>query len=169
LDRLLVDNSLEMLSQARASQPDLEVIHADFSRMPLDDASMAGVICSLALAHSDALEDVIAEFARVLRPDGRIVICDIHPSAVSLGWQAFFRHPSGEVVFVRNRLYSMSEYFSAFSRAGLQVARLSEIAFDRESLYAMQEKDPLIATVWADAFDGLPALVVWVLERSARG
>ena len=165
---LIVDHSLEMLEQGRTSHSELRVVRADFSRMPIADASASGVICSLALTHSGSLGQAVAEFARVLQDDGRIVICDVHPSAVSLGWQAFFRHPSGETVFLRNHLHSMSEYFSAFTEARLRVVKLSEIPFDRDSINAMEEKDVQAGTLLADAFEGLPALVVWVLERRAQ-
>jgi ubiquinone/menaquinone biosynthesis C-methylase UbiE len=167
---LLMDRSPEMLGQARSSHPELRAIRAEFGRIPLPDQSTTAVVCSLALTHTGDLAAAIAEFGRTLRPDGRVLICDIHPSAVSLGWQAFFRHASGQDVFLRNVLFSMSEYFTAFNGADLEVTGLSEIFFDQDSIRIMGERDPLAATVLAEAFDGLPALVVWEARpRSRRG
>lgn len=167
---LLMDRSPEMLGQARSSHPELRAIRAEFGRIPLPDQCTTAVVSSLALTHTDDLAAAIAEFGRTLRPDGRVLICDIHPSAVSLGWQAFFRHASGQDMFLRNVLFSMSEYFSAFTGADLEVTGLSEVFFDQESIRVMGERDPLAASVLAEAFDGLPALVIWEARpRSRRG
>ena len=168
LTPVLMDRSPEMLRQARSSHPELKAIRAEFSHIPLPNRSTTAVVSSLALTHTDDLAAAIAEFGRTLRPDGRIVICDIHPSAVALGWQAFFQHASGQDVFLRNALFSMSEYFAAFTQADLEVTGLSEVFFDQESIRIMGERDPLAATVLAEAFDGLPALVLWEARPKNR-
>lgn len=58
--------------------------------LPLDDESVDLVTCGLALTHVDDLDPVFAEFARVLRPGGRVVTADLHPITSALGGAAAF-------------------------------------------------------------------------------
>src|SRR5581483_947474 len=50
----------------------------DMASLPLENGSVDLVVCGLALTHQPALAPVLAEFARVLRPGGRLVTSDIH-------------------------------------------------------------------------------------------
>jgi ubiquinone/menaquinone biosynthesis C-methylase UbiE len=42
----------------------------------------------LALVYVPDLRPALAELARVVRPGRRVVISDVHPFLVALGWQA---------------------------------------------------------------------------------
>lgn len=77
-DVIGVDASPEMLAQARKRLPDVAFHEADLHRIPLPDDAVDTVVCALALAHVPDLAPVLAEFARVLRPGGNLVISDAH-------------------------------------------------------------------------------------------
>lgn len=69
-----VDFSHGMLAAARTGAP---LINADASALPVADASVDGVTCGFALRNFVALEPVLAETARVLRPEGRIALLEV--------------------------------------------------------------------------------------------
>ncbi|WP_144119134.1 class I SAM-dependent methyltransferase [Catellatospora sichuanensis] len=73
-----VDASAEMLAIARERLPEAEFHQAGLDRIPLPDDAVDTVVCALALAHVPDLGQVLAEFARVLRPGGHLVVSDSH-------------------------------------------------------------------------------------------
>ncbi|HEX6448822.1 MAG TPA: methyltransferase domain-containing protein [Trebonia sp.] len=51
--------------------------HGDAERLPLPDAAADAVVCECALCTFPRKEDAVAEFARVLRPGGRVGLTDV--------------------------------------------------------------------------------------------
>jgi len=49
---------------------------ADARQLPYPDASFDTVVCTFALCEVPRVEPVLAEFARVLRPDGQLLLAD---------------------------------------------------------------------------------------------
>src|SRR5215207_578475 len=80
-----VDTSPDMLKRAGARVHHGEFLLGDLHQLPLPDDAVDIVVCGLALAHVPVLEPVVAEFARVLRPGGHLVISDAHQELVFLG------------------------------------------------------------------------------------
>ena len=77
-----VDDSPEMLARARERVPGAELRRGRLDALPVADGSVDAVVCALALTHVESLAPVLAEFARVLRPGGRLVISDLHHEMV---------------------------------------------------------------------------------------
>jgi SAM-dependent methyltransferase len=73
-----IDQSAEMLDRAAKRLPGADLCQADLERIPLADNAVDAIVCGLALAHVPELTPVMAEFARVLRPGGHLVISDPH-------------------------------------------------------------------------------------------
>jgi SAM-dependent methyltransferase len=140
-----IDISPAMIEAARQRFGDsigFEV--ADFGqRLPFDDDSFDGILSSLALHYVKELAVPIAEFARVLRSSGWLVVTLDHPAAVYPGrpggsyfeaevitetWckagvsveQSFWRHPLEEVV-------------NAFADNGFLIERIAEAKVDDEA------------------------------------
>ncbi|HEY3753584.1 MAG TPA: class I SAM-dependent methyltransferase [Pseudonocardiaceae bacterium] len=74
-----VDGSPDMLTRAHTRVPQAEFHVGDLHRLPVPDAEVDLVVCALALTHVPDLAPVLAEFARVLRPGGQLVISDLSP------------------------------------------------------------------------------------------
>ncbi len=121
-----VDSSPDMLAKALDRVPDAEFREGDLHRLPVDDDAMDLVVCSLALTHVSDLGPVMAEFARVLRPGGRLVVSDAHHETVFLGSLPAVVLPDGQ----RGRLpayrHLAGDYVRAALPAGLQVRRCEE-------------------------------------------
>ena len=68
------DNSAGMLAAARTTAP---LVLADALRLPVAEGAADGVTCGFALRNVTDLKDLFNEFARVLRPGGRIALLEV--------------------------------------------------------------------------------------------
>src|SRR5262245_2666133 len=85
-----VDTSPEMLARAREKVPGATFLSGRLEALPVDDGGFDLAVCCLALDHCADLTPPIAEFARAVRPGGRVILTDIHPAMVHLGGQAAY-------------------------------------------------------------------------------
>jgi SAM-dependent methyltransferase len=121
-----VDGSREMLGRARARVPHGTFLLGDLDRLPLGGDAVDLVVCGLALAHVPALGPVMAEFARVLRPGGHLVVSDIHHERILLGSVVKALGPDGEPGLVATYRHTTGDFLRAALPAGLQVRRCEE-------------------------------------------
>ncbi len=121
-----VDSSPDMLARARANVPGGEFRSGDLTRLPVADASADVVTCGLALTHVADLRPVIAEFARVLRPGGHLVISDMHPERIARGIIPTMRDSEGRPGRLPGHRHLVGDYLRAALSAGLQLRRCEE-------------------------------------------
>ena len=69
-----VDVAEAMIARARSAHPGLEFRWADAHELPFADASFDAVVGNLVVMHLSRPERAMAEFVRVLRPGGRLVL-----------------------------------------------------------------------------------------------
>jgi ubiquinone/menaquinone biosynthesis C-methylase UbiE len=121
-----VDSSPDMLAHARQRVPEAEFHVAELDRMPLPDDCVDVVVCALALEHVPRLDPVLAEFARVLRPGGDLVISDVHHETITRGSVMTCRGPAGEPRIAPTYRHQLGDYLRAALGHGLQVKRCEE-------------------------------------------
>jgi SAM-dependent methyltransferase len=122
-----VDSSPGMLAKARLKVPDGEFHEADLHHLPLPDDHIDVVVCCLALEHVPELPPVLAEFARVLRPGGHLVISDgrgLLPGARR--YPLVKGGPDGKSGSVPSWVHPTSDYLRAALPLGLQVRACNE-------------------------------------------
>jgi SAM-dependent methyltransferase len=158
-----VDQSPEMLAVARASAPGATFEEGDFTALRFEDESFDLVVSSLALTHLTDISPAIREFARVVRPGGRIVLSDIHPMSVLILGQGFFADGDGGFAFVRNHVHLISSYLAAFRVASLDVLRCIEVRIPPDPRYG-GAAGRVIPDAAVQATQGLPMVLVWELE-----
>jgi ubiquinone/menaquinone biosynthesis C-methylase UbiE len=158
-----VDLSEAMLAKARKKLPQADFRQGDMEDLPVADSSVDTVICALSLVHLPNIGKAVSEMARVLRPGGRLVVSDVHPVPILLGWQAQFRTASGGAGFMRIHPHLPSEYIEAFIGAGLQVASCFEPRLTPES--AVTPAAERLPEANLAAWVGLPGVVIWELEK----
>ncbi|MCK6485386.1 MAG: class I SAM-dependent methyltransferase [Phycisphaerae bacterium] len=104
--------------------------------LPLPDAAFDRVLCALVVDHIHDLPALFAEFRRICRPHGRIIVSTVHPAMMLRGVQAHYTDPrTGREVRPASVPNQISDYVMAALRAGLTFDQLSEHAVD-ESLAA---------------------------------
>jgi len=121
-----VDGSPEMLHRARRRVPAGTFVRGDLHRLPVADGGMDVAVCALALVHVPTLAPVMAEFARVLRPGGHLVISDVHRDLVVLGSVVHSPGPAGEPGLAPTYRHSTGDYLRAALPVGLRVRRCEE-------------------------------------------
>jgi SAM-dependent methyltransferase len=157
-----VDQSPEMLAQAAAKVPQAQFRVGGLTTLPNPDASLDLVLCALALSHLPDVGEAIAEFRRVLRPGGRLIVTDVHPMMVLLTAQPIFAYKPGQLGFVRVRPHQVSDHLAAFA--------MHEFSFIscHEPLYAgplppggYEERIPDAArAAWA----GIPSAIIYEMQ-----
>lgn len=160
-----VDGSPEMLARAAAAVPGAAFAQGDLEQLPLQSAGVDLAVCALALGHLVALGPPIAELARVVRPGGRVVLADLHPTMSATGGQALFRAADGTSAFVREHPHLHSEYLEAFAASGLEVRRCVEPCFDESAAVMQGPAYHFVPEATVAAFRGLPGALVWDLVR----
>jgi hypothetical protein len=92
-----------------------------------------------------------------------VIVSDVHPFLVLLGWQAQFRTASGGAGFMRLYPHLPSEYCAAFAAAGLRAGchgpRLTPEAAATPAAERLPDAN---RAAWA----GLPGVLIWDLEKS---
>jgi len=163
-----VDASEAMLARARRRLPGADLRVGELTRLPLEDESVAGAVCALALSHLPEIAGAIAELGRVLAPGGRLVISDPHPLASGvLGWRAVYTDEDGERRMIPEYPRLHGEYVDAFAAAGLVVRRLIEPGLT--AAQARERAKGRHEAAFEQALMGLPAVIVWEVERASHG
>lgn len=159
-----VDTSPEMLAQARRRVPRAGLALGELHRLPAADESIDVVVCALALVHLRALGPVLAEFTRVLRPGGQLVISDIHVVSQYLGGV-----PSvgGSGVLPASR-HLASDYLAAAIPLGLQVRGCAEPGWPASEFHGGPLARQWCGAAADAAYTGTPAAIIWHFQRPAR-
>jgi ubiquinone/menaquinone biosynthesis C-methylase UbiE len=157
-----VDATPAMLALARKKLPTADFRRGRLDDLPVQDASVDLVTCTLSLTHVPDLTPVMREFARVLRPGGRVVLSDIHPVATMTGAVAAFPGGDRGLSYVTSEIHQISDYLAAFRAAGLTVLDCLEAPVD-EAVVAATPYYNVYPDAARQAFLGMPYLLVWQL------
>lgn len=155
-----IDQSKAMLEIARAKVPGADFHEGQMDDLPFDDESFDLVLCTLALTHLPELTEAITQFARVLKPGGRLVTSDVHPFFTSLGLHAFYRPTPGVHAFVRNYHHSVSSYVSLLTASGLLIKGCWEPVWSQETALLVGAATTMTKAV-TEGLMGLPLVLVW--------
>jgi SAM-dependent methyltransferase len=174
-----VDSSPAMLAYARRRVPNGTFHVAELDQLPLPEESVDVITCALALVHVPDLQPVLAEFARVLRPGGDLVISDIHPELVTRGSAITARGPDGQPWIAASYRHQLGDYLRPALSLGLQVKRCeeprvisprapqlvpaAEIGDWQDWPYSLHDYLPSAR----QAAGGRPHLVIWHFQRPA--
>ncbi len=122
------DFTLGMLAGApRSAQSDTRHLVSRVEALPFRPRSFDSVISALVLGHVADLDRATAEMARVLEPEGHLLITSFHPAAARRGWQRTFRDRSeGRTFIVKHYPHRIADYVDALEAAGLEQEELDE-------------------------------------------
>lgn len=124
-----LDVSAGMLEKAKhkAKSTNIEFLQHDIQKpWPLDDGRFDLVTCNLILEHIANLQPIYQEAVRILRPGGRLFLCEIHPYRQLRGGQAQYLSESGDTVLIRAYTHSLAEYINEGLASGLTILRVGE-------------------------------------------
>ncbi len=128
-----VDQSPEMLEVAeKTAQREgltIDFRHADIEGGLGGESSQYDfVMCALMLSHVADLSRIAREFYRVLRPGGAVLITDLHPNVVQIGWGSSVTRP-GVTYFIESQGHTRHDYLASVTAAGFDVDKVIDIPF----------------------------------------
>jgi SAM-dependent methyltransferase len=158
-----VDASEEMLAYARGNATKRSIVldlrAGNLCALPFADESFDLVVCALALCHVPEPTPAMREFARVLRPGGRVVISDFHPYCLLIGWRTCFDRPEARY-WIENHLNLTQDYIRALLANGLVLTDLRESVVDERVVGILSEHD-------IERFRGWPAALVLAAQKES--
>lgn len=134
------DVSEGMLSILKRKYPGAETYKLETNRLKdLPDNSCDIILSTLAIAHIKKIEDAFLEWARVLKPDGHIIITDYHPVALAKGGNRTFMH-NGKQVAVKNYVHSIKKIENIIDKLNFEIVTFIEKKIDEtvKSYYTKQ-------------------------------
>lgn len=124
------DVSAGMLQVLKQKYPEAEVYQPEGNRLPqLEDTSCDLLISTLALAHIPDMEEALAEWKRVLRKGGDIILTDYHPEAFAKGADRTFRY-QGQTIAIQNHIHTLDKLRQTAAGLGLDIVRFYERKID---------------------------------------
>jgi SAM-dependent methyltransferase len=173
-----VDSSEGMLAHARTTAPEASYLVGDLTALPLTDADVDHIVCSLALSHLPDVSPFFAEAARVMRAGGHLLVLDhrgqFHGSPL---YPLVKTAPDGRTGYVANHAHGLGDYLRASLAHGFVVRACEEEFRPPDTVWPEDEAEPLTPgppDIWElhpwvgdaanAARDGMPAVVCWDFE-----
>jgi demethylmenaquinone methyltransferase/2-methoxy-6-polyprenyl-1,4-benzoquinol methylase len=95
------EGMIEVGRRRQAGNPNIEFVQADATALPFADNDFDAVTISFGLRNVDEPKKALAEFYRVTKPGGRVVICEFSTpplTPVRLGYFAYLNHVMPKIV-----------------------------------------------------------------------
>ncbi len=143
------DISAGMLHLLKKKFPAAEVYHLKNDHLvELENDSVDFVISTLTIAHIENIADTLAEWKRILRRGGELIITDYHPTALAKGGKRTFNH-NGKTVAVKNYVHSIDQIKLIANQLSLDVYRLTEMSIDESAKPFYEKQNALhVYEVW---------------------
>ncbi len=157
-----LDASPTLIRKAVQADSAAAYLNGDAAALPFPDEIFNLVVAYNCLMDFDNMSGALAEVSRVLRPEGRLAVCVVHPlndagkfagkepgapfviSGPYLGerreFNEIFRREDREMHF-RGWSYSLEGYAGRLEKAGFAIERLREPAATEESIARFGESD----------------------------
>ena len=178
-----VDLSEGMLDRARAAVAGATFVRGDLTELPVPDADVDHVVCSLALTHLPDVRPFFAEAARVMRPGGHLLILDTRGQFNGSPLYPLVKQaPDGRIGYVANHSHGLGDYVRAALSNGFLVRACEEAYRPPDTVRPDEQAEPLTPgppDIWElhpwardaanAARDGQPAVVAWDFELGPSG
>jgi len=159
-----VDASPEMLEVARAKIPTGDFREGELHDLPVADDSVDVVVCAIAASHVAELTPVLAEFARVLRPGGHLMLSDSRGLIGDIGLPLARTRPDGTFGYMPVWSRLASDYLGVALSLGFEVRRCEELR--RQSPLVDDDGRDLHDPETPEHIPGKPPNI-WALHRFA--
>lgn len=137
------DVSSQMLQRLKEKFPEAvteKISGNKYSNIPADFFDV--IISTLTIAHMKDVRATIAEWQRILKPGGDILLTDYHPDALEKGGKRTFEYHN-HVISVKNFIYPLSLIIELGKLNNLHVMDLQQINISAEYRHYYEQKNAL--------------------------
>lgn len=122
------DFSKGMLAEGKKRYPKLEFVFADAMKLPFKDAEFDVVTMSFGLRNVQDRNVALREFLRVLKPSGRLVICEFShvPGPLGFLYRLYLRHLLPKISKLMSKNPAAYDYLSESIMAWPKQAELEK-------------------------------------------
>ena len=137
------DISGSMINKLRLKFPTAEthILQDNYLKFLKDD-SVDFIISTLVIAHVKHIEEVIKEWGRILKKDGKIFITDFHPEALEKGAKRTFKK-NGKTITIKNYVHPLEKLTRIFSSLDFELKDVNEKIIDESVKEFYEKKDAL--------------------------
>lgn len=133
------DFSEGMLAEGRKRHPEIEFVFADATKLPFKDNEFDAVTISFGLRNVENPDKALAEFYRVTKPGGRVVVCEFSKVSGPLG--GFYNFYLQSILPALSRVASktpeaysyLSESIAAWPNQDALAAQIAAAGFEKVS------------------------------------
>ena len=158
-----IDCSAAMLEHAGSKVCSTTMLElSECSALPGEDSSSSFVLGSFVLSYLDDLQEFASQCARILRPNGWLLVSDMHPmTAAERGWTRSF-HVDKKKIEITAHPRSIDEILSAFQNYGFEVRVFAEPAFEEPERTVFEKAGKLAEY---EKLSGVPAIYILKLQK----
>jgi len=147
------DVSPEMLSKLKLKHLNAETYLVKSDRPTfLNDNQCDVILSTLVVAHIKNIMELFAEWNRVIKTSGDIIITDFHPTLLAKGGSRTFKHEN-ESITIENFIYPITEIERSLSSFGFRTVNLIEKKIEDDVKYFYEKHNAL--NVY-EKFKGIP-------------
>jgi demethylmenaquinone methyltransferase/2-methoxy-6-polyprenyl-1,4-benzoquinol methylase len=145
------DLSLGMLSVGRRARPDVRLVAGNALALPFADGAFDAVTISFGLRNIFDARGALAEFARVTRPGGRLVVCEFSAPTNAVFRQIYLG-------YLMRALPAVARRVSANPEAYVYLAESIRAWPDQAGLATVLQDAGWTAVTWRNLSGGIVAL-----------
>ena len=109
---IAVDFSPGMIAEGRRRHKNIEFVEADAEKLPFGDNEFDAVSISFGLRNVNQPKIALAEMYRVLKPGGRVVVCEFSRPPVAIFRAAYFGYLTSVMPLIAGRTSSNPEAYT---------------------------------------------------------
>jgi ubiquinone/menaquinone biosynthesis C-methylase UbiE len=159
------DVSEEMLGMLHQKFPQAQTyILKDNLLSDLEDNSCDIIICNLVIGYIKNLKTAFAEWNRVLKSNGMILITDFHPAALQKGAERSFTY-SKKTVLIKNHLHTLQKIKALASELHWEEKAFLEKKVDESIKFFYAQQNAL--HIYEESFN-TPLLYGWLFTLPAQ-
>lgn len=118
--------AMQFVAKEKVTQANVRFEIVDLTKpWPLANGAADTITASLVLEHIENLAHIFDEAARILAPDGKFYICELHPFKQYLGSKARFEQ-NGNTITPDCFTHNISDYLSSAKASGFETERVDE-------------------------------------------